>query len=231
MKKLHILPMVLALAAANVMAAQPSAGKVVRETRESKEKTSYVIGLQTGRNLRMGGMEIDVEQIIAGLRDGLDNKSSISDDEARKIMTNAMNDARRKTRVAAEDNRMKSAKFLQENRTRPGVVVLPGGVQYEVIKQGTGPKPTDVDSIVVNYRGTLMNGQVFDKSEDGKPVVFRQAGLIPGWRDALKEMTAGSQWKLYVPPERAYGEQGAGPIGPNELLIFDMELVAVKSSK
>ncbi|AXS81035.1 FKBP-type peptidyl-prolyl cis-trans isomerase [Dechloromonas sp. HYN0024] len=231
MKKLHMLPLVCVLVAANVMAESQPVGKEVRQTRESKEKTSYVIGMQTGRNLRMGGMEIDVEQMIAGLRDGLDNKSTISDDEARKIMTNAMNDARRKTRVAAEDNRMRSAKFLQENRIRPGVVVLPTGVQYEVIKQGTGAKPMDVDTVVVSYRGTLINGQVFDKSEDGKPVAFKQAGLIAGWRDALKEMTVGSQWKLYVPPERAYGEQGAGAIGPNEVLIFEMELVAVKPSK
>lgn len=225
MKKLHMLPLVCALIAVSVMAETP-----LPASKDSKEKTSYVIGLQSGRNLRMGGLDIDIDQLIAGVRDGLADKASISEDEARKVMSNVMNEARRKARVAAEDNRMKAATFLQENRSRSGITVLPSGVQYEVVKKGNGRKPMDVDSVVVSYRGTLLNGQVFDKSEDGKPVTFKQGGLIPGWRDALKEMTEGSKWKLYVPPERAYGEHGAGMIGPNELLIFDIELVSVKNS-
>lgn len=222
MKKLHILPLACLLAAANVMADAPPAFK------DSKEKTSYVIGLQSGRNLRMGGLEIDVDQLLNGVRDGLADKATISDDEARKILGSAMSEARRKARVSADDNRLKAATFLQENRTRPGVVVLDSGVQYEILKKGNGRKPMDADSIVVNYRGTLLNGQVFDKTEEGHPVSFKQGGLIPGWRDALKDMPEGSKWKLFVPPERAYGEHGAGMIGPNELLIFEVELVAVK---
>jgi FKBP-type peptidyl-prolyl cis-trans isomerase FklB len=224
MKKYGLIPLLLAACVASAFAEGAPTFK------DGKEKTSYVIGLQTGRNLRIGGLEIDVDQLVAGLRDGLADKASISEDEARKVLASAMNEARRKARVAAEDNRMKSAKFLQENRTRSGVVVLDTGVQYEVLKQGNGRKPMDVDSVVVNYRGSLMNGQVFDKSEDGHPVTFKQGGLIPGWRDALKDMTEGSTWKLYVPPERAYGEHGAGTIGPNELLIFEIELVSIKHS-
>lgn len=227
MKKYSLIPLALVACISSAFAAD---AQLVKGNKETKEKASYVIGLQTGRNLRVGGLEIDVDQLIAGVRDGLADKSTISEDEARRVLSNVMNEARRKARVAAEDNRMKSAKFLQENKARPGVVVLSTGVQYEVLKQGTGRKPMDVDSVVVNYRGTLMNGQVFDKSEDGRPVTFKQGGLIPGWRDALKEMTEGSRWKLYVPAERAYGEHGAGAIGPNELLIFDIELVSVKGS-
>jgi len=109
------------------------------------------------------------------------------------------------------------------------VVTLPSGLQYKILKEGKGKKPTDNDSVVCHYRGTRIDGTEFDRSEDGKPATFKVTGVIPGYREALKLMPVGSRWQLFIPPQLAYGERGAGfEIGPGETLVFELELVAIK---
>ena len=123
-------------------------------------------------------------------------------------------------------------KFLEENSKKPGVITLPSGLQYTVIKEGTGPKPGLEDKVTTHYHGTLVNGKVFDSSVDrGQPVSFAVNGVIPGWTEALQLMPEGSKWKLFIPSNLAYGERGAGgDIGPNETLIFKIHLISVKKS-
>jgi FKBP-type peptidyl-prolyl cis-trans isomerase len=198
------------------------------ELKTDKEKASYIIGVQTGRNLKKDQVDLDLNLMLKGMQDGMAGKSALSEEETRKFMSGFMNELKRKSRVAAEDSRMKAAEFLQANKTKPGVVVLASGVQYKVLKEGKGKKPVDSDDVIVNYRGALLDGTEFDKTEPGKPATFKLAGLIAGWKEALKLMPVGSKWQLWLPPERAYGEHGAGTIGPNELLSFEVELVGIK---
>jgi FKBP-type peptidyl-prolyl cis-trans isomerase FklB len=193
-----------------------------------KEKASYVIGVQTGLNLKKDRIDIDLKAMLDGVKDGMAGTSKVSEDEMHKFMAGFMNELKRKSRVSAEDNRMKAAAFLQENKTRPGIVVLPSGLQYRILNAGDGSRPVDSDDVVCEYRGTLLNGTEFDRTEPGKPATFKLAGLIPGWREALKLMPVGSKRQIFVSPELAYGARGAGLIGPNELLIFDVRLVAIK---
>jgi FKBP-type peptidyl-prolyl cis-trans isomerase FklB len=215
------------LAAAGLIAAQAQA-EGTPQFKNDKERISYVIGVQTGTNFKKDQIDIDLRVMLNGMKDGMAGTSKMSEDETRKFMSTFMSELKRKSRVAAEDNRMKAAAYLQENKTKPGVVVLPSGVQYRIVKAGEGRKPVDSDDVVCDYRGTLLDGTVFDKTEVGKPATFKLAGLIPGWKEALKLMPVGSEWQLFVSPEQAYGPRGAGLIGPNELLIFDVQLVAIK---
>jgi FKBP-type peptidyl-prolyl cis-trans isomerase FklB len=131
---------------------------------------------------------------------------------------------------AAEDNRKAGESFLAENKKKEGVVTLPSGLQYKVLKAGDGKKPTDADTVECHYRGTLINGTEFDSSYlTGQPATFKIAGVIPGWREALKLMPVGSKWQLFVPSQLAYGARGkGGSIGPNAALIFEVELLAIK---
>lgn len=130
----------------------------------------------------------------------------------------------------ASTNQSKGDTFLTQNKSKPGVVVLPSGLQYKVIKQGNGEKPTANDTVTVNYAGKLINGKEFDSSyKRGEPATFPVNGVIPGWTEALQLMKVGSVWELYIPSNLAYGSQGAGSdIGPNETLIFKVELLGVK---
>jgi FKBP-type peptidyl-prolyl cis-trans isomerase FklB len=212
----------------SALIAAPASAEDPPQFKSDRDKASYLIGVQTGRNFKKDQIDIDPEQLLNGIKDGMAGTSQVSEDDTRKFMSAFMNDLKRKSRIGAEDNRMKAAAFLQENKTRPGVVVLPSGVQYKILKSGDGKKPVDTDDVVCEYRGTLLDGTEFDKTDPGKPVTFKVAGLIPGWREALKLMPVGSKWQLFVSPEHAYGARGAGLIGPNELLMFEVQLIAIK---
>jgi FKBP-type peptidyl-prolyl cis-trans isomerase FklB len=193
-----------------------------------RDKASYLIGVQTGRNFKKDQIDIDPELLLSGIKDGLAGTSQMSEEETRKFMSAFMNELKRKSRIGAEDNRMKAAAFLQDNKARPGVLVLPSGVQYKILKAGDGKKPVDTDDVVCEYRGTLLDGTEFEKTDPGKPATFKVAGLIPGWREALKLMPVGSTWQLFVSPEQAYGARGSGLVGANELLMFEVRLLAIK---
>jgi FKBP-type peptidyl-prolyl cis-trans isomerase FklB len=207
-----------------------------------KEKLSYTIGADTGKILRQQEFEVDVDVLIKGLKDGLSGgKLLMTEQELMAIRNAAQSEMVRKQAAqkrkpsppqqkSGEENKKAGEDFLAGNKTKEGVVTLPSGLQYSILKAGDGRKPTDADIVECNYRGTLIDGKEFDSSyAKGKPSTLSVAGVIPGWREALKLMPTGSRWQLFIPPHLAYGEQGGGrKIGSNETLILEVELLAVK---
>jgi len=155
--------------------------------------------------------------------------------EAQAVLTQLQADMRKKqeekAQQAGEANQKEGEAFLAANKSKPGVVTLPSGLQYKILKEGTGPKPTATDSVVCNYQGTLINGTEFDNSyKRGEPATFPVNGVIKGWTEALQLMPVGSKWQLFVPADLAYGPRGAGAdIGPNSTLIFEVELLSIKA--
>jgi FKBP-type peptidyl-prolyl cis-trans isomerase FklB len=196
--------------------------------------TGYAVGVDMVRNFKNQNVPFDLEQLVHGLKDAAGGgKLLLSDAEVRRLVGELETEVRVKLIAArkaeGEANQKKSEDFLRANAAKPGVVSLTSGLQYLVLKAGTGAKPADDASVLANYSGTLADGTVFDASPDGKPAAFKVNGVIPGWREALKLMPAGSTWRLVVPPKLAYGERGAGRvIGPNQVLQFKVELVEVK---
>ena len=192
------------------------------------DKFSYAIGLGIGQNLlSMGAQGINVNDFAQAIKDVLDGKeTAISHNEAREIVNKYFEELEAKmSAVAIEQGKA----FLEENKKRPGIVTLPSGLQYEVINEGTGKKPKATDQVRCHYEGTLVDGTLFDSSiQRGEPAVFGVNQVIPGWVEALQLMPVGSKWQLYIPSELAYGTHGAGQsIGPNQTLIFDVELLAI----
>jgi FKBP-type peptidyl-prolyl cis-trans isomerase len=172
--------------------------------------------------------------VVKGMKDALaGGKLLMSDEELRKTMGEFQKEMQQKQATAkaaaGENNKKEGEAFLAQNKKKEGVVTLKSGLQYKILKAGKGKKPSETDTVEVNYKGTLINGKVFDSSKPEQPASFKVNQVIPGWQEALKLMPAGSKWQLVIPPELAYKEQGAGPdIGPNATLIFEVELVAVK---
>lgn len=189
------------------------------------DKVSYALGLSIGNNFQNSGInEINIEDFVKGLKHVLaDEKPEISYDEAKQVI----NDYFMKLQNEKLDiNKKAGEEFLAINKGRAGVVTLPSGLQYQVLKQGDGAKPGAGDKVKCHYHGTLINGTVFDSSvERGEPAVFGVSQVIRGWVEALQLMETGSKWRLFIPSDLAYGEQGAGgAIEPNSALIFDVEL-------
>ena len=202
--------------------------------KDPKEKSSYSIGANWGNSLKRQEVEVDLEATIKGLKDGLAGKSVLTDQELREAL-NALNQEVRakleeKRKVLGETNKQEGEKFLAENKTKPGVITLPSGLQYKVLAEGSGESPKSNDVVTANYRGTLLDGTEFDSSsKSGQPLVRPANMLIKGWTEALQLMKPGAKWQLFIPPDLAYGERGSGAqIGPNATLIFEMELVSFK---
>ena len=192
------------------------------------DKISYALGLSIGNNFQSSGIkDLQVEDFTRGLMDVLtDAKPAISYDEAKSVI-NAYFVKLRQEKMAL--NKEAGEELLRINKHKAGVVELPSGLQYEVLKMGTGAKPTAKDKVKCHYHGTLINGTVFDSSvQRGTPAVFGVSQVIPGWVEALQLMPVGSKWRLFVPSNLAYGEHGAGEIiEPNSTLIFDVELLDI----
>lgn len=193
-------------------------------------RVSYGIGRQLGDQLRQNpvpGMQLAA--VLAGLNEAFDGQDSRVDVEAlnasfRVIRERMQAEAQAKAAAAAQEG----VDYLKANAERPGVVVLPSGLQYEVLTQGEGATPTREDQVRTHYHGTLIDGSVFDSSyQRGQPAEFPVGGVIAGWTEALQLMPAGSKWRLYVPSELAYGAQGVGGIPPHSVLVFDVELLDV----
>jgi FKBP-type peptidyl-prolyl cis-trans isomerase len=191
--------------------------------------------MNVGSGLRKQDIEVDPNLLFQGLKDALSGgKTQMTDEEVRATFQQLQNSLRskqeEKMKLAGESNKKEGDTFLAANKTKPGVVALPSGLQYKILTQGTGPKPTAGDSVVCNYKGTLINGTEFDSSyKRGEPATFPVARVIKGWTEALQLMPTGSKWQLFVPPDLAYGERGAGnDIGPNATLIFEVELVSIQ---
>lgn len=203
--------------------------------RTEKEKTSYVVGAQMGMDMKKYRMDVDPDVVAKGFRDAYTGGKLLLND---RDMSQAMADmqkqmAARSADVIKEDaekNRQEGEAFLARNRTVEGVKTLPDGLQYRVMKMGTGRTPRPTDTVTVNYRGTFVDGTEFDSSyRRGQPFVFPVNNVIKGWTEALLLMRVGSKWQLFIPPHLAYGPQGAPPvIGPNETLIFELELISIR---
>jgi FKBP-type peptidyl-prolyl cis-trans isomerase FklB len=200
-----------------------------------KDKVGYALGVDLARNLKKQGIEVDADAMANGLKDEFaGQKPRLTEDEIRKIVKEFQGEVRRKQardrKIAAIENKQKGDAFLAENGKKEGVVTLPDGLQYKVLKEGQGKKPTENDKVEVHYRGTLINGTEFDSSYNrGQPTTFPVKGVIRGWREALQLMPVGSKWQIFIPAPLAYGERGSGQaIGPNETLIFELDLLAIK---
>lgn len=193
-------------------------------------KASYSIGYRMAANIRREfGSDVDLEAFLAGIRDQLeDSPSRVTEAEANAALQALVTARRAEAAAAAEANVKRGEAFLADNGAREGVVTLPSGLQYEVISAAEGPTPGPSDSVTTHYRGTLMDGTVFDSSYDrGEPATFPVNGVIAGWTEALQLMSVGSKWRLFIPPKLAYGASGQGPIPGNATLIFDVELLEI----
>ncbi len=201
----------------------------------SQAQASYAIGLNLGAALHRDSVDVDAGIVMQGFQDGLSGATpKLSPEAMRAAVTQlqAVVQARRQEKAAklSEANKAQGAAFLKANAAKAGVVTLPSGLQYEILKAGTGPKPKADDEVLCQYRGTLLDGTEFDSSyKRGEPASFTVNGVIKGWTEALQLMPVGSKWKLFVPADLAYGERGAGSdIGPNAVLIFEVELVSIQ---
>ncbi|MBI5617073.1 MAG: FKBP-type peptidyl-prolyl cis-trans isomerase [Gammaproteobacteria bacterium] len=200
-----------------------------------QDRLSYGIGVQTARNFKKDQVEINVEAMVRGLRDGMSGERiAISEAELKDIMNKFMAELVRKSRVtrqlAAQENAKKADTFLAANKSREGVKALSNGVQYKVVKAGAGRKPTKDDTIVCRFRGTTAAGMEFVGTQGDQTATVKMTGITPeGVRDAVAEMPLGSKWQLVIPPKLGFGERGVGgDIAPNEVLIYDFELVEIK---
>jgi FKBP-type peptidyl-prolyl cis-trans isomerase len=199
-----------------------------------KDKQSYAIGLNVGKSLHRDDIDVDPKIVLQGMQDAMaDGKLLLTDDQIKTVMTDLQTQVRQKQEAKraalAETNKKDGAAFLAANATKEGVVTLPSGLQYKILTPGTGPKPSATDSVVCNYRGTLLDNTEFDSSyKHGQPMTFPVTGVIKGWTEALQLMPVGSKWQLFIPPDLAYGERPQGPGGPNATLVFEVELLSIQ---
>jgi FKBP-type peptidyl-prolyl cis-trans isomerase FklB len=214
--------------------AAKSATPLVLKT--DKDKASYALGMNMGKGLQKDAVDIDPNIFARGLKDGLAGGKTLMTAEEATAAINVLKaevkkNQEAKMQLAGDANKKEGDAFLAANKTKEGVVTLPSGLQYKILTAGTGPKPTAADSVVCNYKGTLINGKEFDaSSKHGGPATFPVGGVIKGWTEALQLMPVGSKWQLFVPADLAYGQRGAGgDIGPGATLIFEVELLSIKA--
>lgn len=216
---------------ASAAAAAPASGAAPAVDRN---KVSYAIGYEIGRDFIDKKMDVDLQTVIRAIQDGFAKRQpAIPDEQMREAMAvlrdKLQAEARTRLEALARENKAKSDKFLAENKSKKGIVVLPSGIQYRVIEDGTGKRATPTSEVSVHYRGSLSSGLEFDSSfQRGQPVSFKVDSVIDGWKEVLPMMKVGDHWQVFLPPEKAYGLRGQGPIGPNEALVFDIKLVDVK---
>lgn len=198
------------------------------------EKLSYSIGVDLGKNIKKQDIELNIPAMSRGIQDAMSGSPLLlTDTQMKDALVKFQKDLMAKRSAQFEqkatDNKTKGEEFLNKNKTKPGVVTLPSGLQYKIITTGTGAKPAKDDTVTVEYTGHLINGEVFDSTEKaGKPATFQLSQVIPGWTEGLQLMPAGSTWELYVPANLAYGSRNVGGlIGPNETLIFNVHLISI----
>ena len=209
---------------------------VVTALKSQQDSVSYAIGLNIGANMVKDSLQLDYPALMKGIQDAwLDtSKRMMNFDGVRKCLMAWQQEMQakqtQKQHALGEANRLEGEKFLADNKKEAGIVTLPSGLQYKVMTEGKGPSPKANETVVTNYVGTLINGHEFDSSiKRGQPAEFPVTGVIPGWTEALQLMKVGSKWKLFIPANLAYGDQGAGDvITPGSTLIFEIELLAIK---
>jgi FKBP-type peptidyl-prolyl cis-trans isomerase FklB len=199
-----------------------------------EDKLSYTIGVDLGTNFKAQEIEIDTDVLLRGIQDALQDKTLLLSDEEMDTTLQQFQEellAKRAERFEelAKENETAGSKFLAANKTKKGVKTTDSGLQYRVVKAGTGKSPTESDVVTVEYTGKLIDGTVFDSSErSGQPATFTLSQIIPGWQEALQMMKEGGEWEVFIPAELAYGSSGFGVIGPNETLIFNIKLISVE---
>ncbi|HET9229515.1 MAG TPA: FKBP-type peptidyl-prolyl cis-trans isomerase [Thermoanaerobaculia bacterium] len=214
----------------------PAQGGQAAKPEALQDRASYIIGLNLGQSLKTQEVPVTLDLIIQGLRDGLGgNNALLTPEEIQAAMQEfqqqLMTQQQSKRQAEGEKNMKASQAFLDQNKAKAGVKTTASGLQYEVVTEGTGESPKPTDRVTVHYRGTLPDGTVFDSSYDrNEPATFPVNGVIPGWVEALQLMKPGAKYKLVIPPALAYGERGAGgDIGPNQVLLFDVELIKIEA--
>ena len=214
------------------LAAQTPAGTNVFSDEQSRN--SYAVGMMYGTRWKQQGIDVDYNWLVRGLKDAQSGGPTLMTEQE---MGSTLNEFQReigakqekKRQEMAEKNKKDGDAFLAENKTKPGVVTLPDGLQYIIITNGSGATPMMNDTVTVNYRGTFIDGKEFDSSaKAGHPAQFPVGNVIRGWTEALMQMKAGSKWQLFVPSELAYGERGRSGIQPNSVLIFEIELLSIE---
>ena len=226
--------LITALATLAMLAGVSVLGADSTDLKDAKQKLSYSIGTEVGAGLKKQGIDIDPKAFSAGLADALVGKLQLSDAEIKQALNSArtqlMAKQQAKQQADAAVNAKASEAFLAANGKKEGVKTTASGLEYKVLKSGTGKTPTLKDTVKVHYQGTLIDGTVFDSSiQRGEPVVFPLDGVIPGWTEALQLMKEGDKFQLFIPPKLAYGAAGAGDkIGPNAVLIFEVELIDIE---
>ena len=203
-----------------------------------KEKNSYALGMSIGTGMHRQGIPVDPAIVARGLRDAMTGaKTLLTEDEMKaalqQLRTDVTKQQESKAHAAGEANRKEGEAFLAANKSKEGVTTLPDGLQYKILKEGTGAKPSASDTVTVNYRGTLINGKEFDSSyKRGEPASFPLGNVIKGWTEALQLMPVGSKWQLVIPPDLAYGDHPTSPdIAPGDTLIFEVELLSIGEQK
>jgi len=213
------------------------AAEEVSSLETQEQKVSYSFGLVLGKRMTNDMPDLDIDIFVQGLKDAFQGKAQLlTDEEIAQILATFQRDLQQKQmdkiKEIGSKNRKIGDEFLAENKNKEGVVTLASGLQYKVLTEGSGPQPGPSDVVKVHYTGSLINGEVFDSSVDrGEPVSFPVNGVISGWTEALQLMPAGSKWQLYIPSDLAYGPNGNRTIGPNETLLFDVELLSVDQKK
>lgn len=204
------------------------------DLKNQTDRESYSMGYQFGRSVKSQGFTLNRDVYDAGLRDALDGaKPLLSQEEMNRtvmeIQKRLTAERQKEFKEAAEKNQSEGKAFLDANAKKEGVKTLPSGLQYRVLAEGTGQSPKPADEVTVNYRGTLIDGTEFDSSYTrGTPLTLRVDRVIKGWSEALPMMKEGSKWRLFIPPQLAYGDRGSGRIPPNSTLVFDVELISIK---
>ena len=203
--------------------------------KDKKEKISYAIGVNDGQTMKKYSVEIDADMVAQGVRDAVTDKVKLSDEEIRTILTDLTKEMQakenEKMKALGEKNKKEGEAFLSKNAKESGIKTLPGGIQYKVFKDGAGKTPKVNETVVVHYKGAILDGTEFDNSyKRNQPFEFVLGGnVIPGWNQIMLNMKVGSRWLVYIPSALAYGERSNGPIiGPNAVLVFDIELLAIK---
>ncbi len=226
--KINILLILFLFCGLGTFAQKKDKKKKEPKTKEiTMEKVSYAFGVLMANNLKKENIEnLDIKELQKGISDLMKDKASMTVDEAGTVLNEFM---MKQKQEAGMKNKEAGEKFLAENSKKDGVITLPSGLQYEVINDGRGEKPTLNSKVTTHYHGQLIDGTVFDSSvERGQPATFPVGGVIKGWTEALQLMGVGSKWKLYIPYDLAYGDRGAGPkIGPYTALIFTVELLSI----
>lgn len=202
-----------------------------------KDKLSYSIGADLGKNFKSQGIDVNADVLAKGMQDGMNGAQlQLTEDQMKEVLNKFQKDLMAKRNAEftkkSDENKSKGEAFLKDNKSKQGVVSLPSGLQYKIIEAGKGTKPSKDDTVTVEYTGHLIDGTVFDTTEKaGKPATFQVSQVIPGWTEALQLMPAGSTWEIYIPSNLAYGPRSVGgPIGPNETLIFKIHLISVKKA-